>query len=410
MYPAARDSKGTTLRARLQARRPEMEQAMLARVYGISDPTGLGDPQYIDGLRATVSAAIDYALASLEQGEERAPPIPAALLTQVRLAARSSVGLETVLRRYFAGYALLADLVVEEAEATPDLGRPDLQRLLRIVATLFDRIVGVVAEEYVRESRLQPEKGMEHRAERVRRLLDGELLDTSELGYPLDFWHLGVIATGADAPASLRRLASVVDRIVLLVHPHHDVVWAWLGGRRPFDLDPLLSELSTAEAASSRFAIGEPAEGLAGWRLTHRQAGAALPIALRSAEPIVRYADVALLASTLQDDLLISSLRQLYLDPLENERDGGAALRETLRAYLSSRGSLSAAAEKLSVSRRTISNRLMKVEERVGRPLHTALAEIETALRLEELDDTDIAEDLPDRAIQERMARSNAPP
>ena len=48
--------------------------------------------------------------------------------------------------------------------------------------------------------------------------------------------------------------------------------------------------------AEVALAIGEPGQGLAGWRFSHRQAAAALPIALHSDRTHTRYADVALLA------------------------------------------------------------------------------------------------------------------
>jgi hypothetical protein len=38
------------------------------------------------------------------------------LLVQARLAARSDVSLDIVLRRYFAGYSLLGDFLVGEAD------------------------------------------------------------------------------------------------------------------------------------------------------------------------------------------------------------------------------------------------------------------------------------------------------
>lgn len=62
-------------------------------------------------------------------------------------------------------------------------------------------------------------------------------------------------------------------------------------------------------------------------------ARAALLIAERKGQSILRYADVAVLASVLSDDLGTTSLRQLYLEPLEGMRDGGKVARETLRAY-----------------------------------------------------------------------------
>ena len=86
----------------------------------------------------------------------------------------------------------------------------------------------------------------------------------------------------------------------------------------------------------------------------------------------------------LQDDLLAESLRGLYLEPLEGERYGGSVLRETLRAYLASGGSSSSAATMLGVSRRTIGNRISRVEELIGHPLHTVLADVDIALRLDE--------------------------
>jgi hypothetical protein len=47
---------------------------------------------------------------------------------------------------------------------------------------------------------------------------------------------------------------------------------------------------------------------LAGRRLTHRQAKAALPIALLGEGPPIRYGEVALLTSIYGDDLLTTSL------------------------------------------------------------------------------------------------------
>jgi DNA-binding PucR family transcriptional regulator len=129
--------------------------------------------------------------------------------------------------------------------------------------------------------------------------------------------------------------------------------------------------------------VGEPGEGLAGWRFSHRQAKAALPIAERGGEAIVRYAEVALLASVSRDDLLAGSLRQLYLEPLEAARDRGKAARDTLRAYFAAERNVSSTAAALGVDRGTVTNRLRAVEDLIGRPLKEVATELETALRLE---------------------------
>lgn len=374
------------LRERLESRRPEIERAVLARVYGVSDPTGTDDPEYTLGLRAAVSVALDYGLAAIGCNEERIPPVPPALLAQARAAARSGVGLDTVLRRYFAGYMLLGDFLIGEVEEGGLVGGAELKHLLRAQATLFDRVQAAVSEEYGREGRRRrPDTLEQRRVERVKRLLAGELLDAKELAYDLDAHHLGAIATGAGAGEAVRDLARALDRRLLSACPDEGIVWAWLGGRRPVDLEELERFLGERWASEISLAIGEPGQGRAGWRLTHHQAKAALPIASRSSESHIYYRDVALLASMLRDDLLVTSLRELYLAPLERERDGGQVVHETLRAYFAAGRNVSSAAAALGVDRKTVNNRLRLVEEQVGRPLSSCVADVEAALRLDEM-------------------------
>ncbi len=138
-------------------------------------------------------------------------------------------------------------------------------------------------------------------------------------------------------------------------------------------------------------AIGEPAAGLAGWRLTHRQARAALAVAVRGRRPVVRYADVAILATVLRDDLLAGSLRRLYLEPLEDRRDRGETLRRTLRAWFAAGRNVSMAAAALGVSRQAVARRLRAAEERIGRPLDACDLELDAALRFAALDELDAA-------------------
>ena len=219
-------------------------------------------------------------------------------------------------------------------------------------------------------------------------MLAGESLDTSGLGYDFDVHHVGAMACGPEAAEALRRLAAVLDRSLLLLRRDEETAWAWLGGRQALEFEAVEQASRRAGPPRPPSAVGEPGKSIAGWRLSHRQAQAALPIALRTADALTRYADVALLASVLQDDLLVASLRQLYLVPLEAERDGGEALRETLRAYFAAERNVSSAAATLGVSRRTVASRLHAIEERFGCPLGACAADAEAALRLQDLNDT----------------------
>ena len=357
---------------------------MLTRIYAISDPGETTDPDYVVGLRAAVGAAVDYGLAVIDLGEERAPSPPPALLAQARMAARNGIGLDTVLRRYCAGNALLVDFVVEEGERA-GLHGVALQRLLRAQVAVLDRLLAAVSEEHTREARVPRFTGEERRSDRIRRLLTGELLDTADLAYDFEVCHLGIVASGLAASDVLRELAGLLDRRLLAVRHEGDAVWAWIGGGRDVDATELERLLATELPPAVFLAVGEPARGLGGWRLTHHQARAALPIARRSPRAVVRYADVALLASAFRDDLLASSLRELYLAPLETERSDAGTLRGTLRAYFAADRNVSSAAATLGVNRNTVASRLRAVEEAIGRPIATFATCIDVALSLEEL-------------------------
>jgi hypothetical protein len=376
-----------TLAARLRARGPEIEQAAIARLFSVSKPAKAPDPEYLEGLRAAIGAGLEYLLSAVELGEERSPEPPPTVLIQARLAARCNINLDIVLRRCFAGYTLFGDFLLQEAAESDLLSGTAMKEVLRAQATLFDRLVTAVTEEYTREKKGGRDSSEERRAKRVERLLAGELLDTTGLNYDFEAHHLGVIACGPEAMAMLRELAAGLDRRLLAVRREDGTIWAWLGGRRAIGSAALQGQAKNDLAAEISLAIGEPGHGFAGWRLTHQQARAALPVARRGSEPLVRYADVAMLAAVLGDDLLASSLRELYLEPLRGERDDGETLRETLRAYFAAQGNTTCAATVLGIQRQTVANRLRTVEERLGRDLAGCSAEMEAALRLEELTD-----------------------
>lgn len=374
----------TALAARLRERLPELQGAVSTRVYSISDPRNVADPSYLQGLNGAMAAAIEYRLAVLEAGERQAPPIPTALLAHARLDARDNVSLDTVLRRYFAGNVLFGDFLVNEAERA-EVPSSALRQLLAAQATVGDRLIAAVSAEYAREAENRPTTPAERRRETVKRLLAGELVDHSELGYELDGHHLAVMAKGEGADEAMRTLAEAVDRRLLMVQREEETTRAcWLGGRRQLTSERALAALARDLPEGVFITVGEPGEGLGGWRFSHQQAKAALPIAERRGEQVVRYADVALLAAIAGDDLIATSLRQLYLAPLERARDGGKVARETLRAYFAAERNVSSTAAALGVDRRTVRNRIGAIEELLGRPIKGAEADLEIALRLDE--------------------------
>jgi DNA-binding PucR family transcriptional regulator len=101
---------------------------------------------------------------------------------------------------------------------------------------------------------------------------------------------------------------------------------------------------------------------------------------------VVRYADVALLTAVVRDEVLATSLRRLYLEPLNGRPGGGGELRRTVRAYFAAGRNVSLAGEAIGVSRQAVARRLRAVEEKLGRSIASCATDLELALRLEALE------------------------
>jgi DNA-binding CsgD family transcriptional regulator len=373
------------LAARLRGRQAEIERTVLVRIEAAGSISTGPQAPYAYGLRAAISAAVDYGLESIEQGGAKTEAVPPVLLTQARLACREGLSLDAVISGYLAGYTLLNDCLIEELESERQIRGSFLQKLLRAQAANFDRIVLAVSKEYVREQRSHVTSWERGRAERLRRLLDGEQLDISDFAYPLDGNHVALLAKGPEAASALNAASELVDCQLLVVERDNGTAWGWLGARHPFDSAELDRIVSWDWPPGVTAAVGEQSRGLKGWRTTHRQAHAALPIAFGLGERCVRYRDVALLASLVRDELVVESLAAIYLEPLRDGKDGGAIAQETLRAYLRTGQRTSSAASILGINRHTVASRIQRIEERLGRSINECAAEIETCLRLDEL-------------------------
>jgi PucR C-terminal helix-turn-helix domain/GGDEF-like domain len=373
---------------RLRARRGELIEAIFARVRdGAFGPAGVHDAEYLAGLRGAVGAAVEYGLAGIERGEDRIGPIPAVATEQARRAARIGVSLDTVLRRYVLGSTLLGDLIMEEVEDGELQGsRSALREMLGAQASVLDRLLVAITGEYEDELARTSRTPEQRRAELVQGMLAGASdLEGTDLGYELEAEHVGVIARGRDVGATMCELADRLDRRLLSVARGQGTTWAWLGGRRGLAMCDLQRAVGELRRVGLSLAVGEPAKGLEGWRLTHRQAQAALAVALQRPRVLTRYGDVALLATALKDEGLARVLVEIYLLPLEDGREGGQVLRETLRAHFACESNTSSTAAAMKVARSTITNRLRTIEERLGRGLHPCPPELAVALDLEQL-------------------------
>lgn len=376
---------------RLRARRMEIARAIYDRVHdAVPDSADHWNPEYQACVRDAVTSVVSYSLEAIERGPEWRGPIPAAASDQARRAARGGVSFGSILRRYVAGHGRLGEFVAEEAERLDIAYHASaLQRVRGTLEALLEHLAAALEREYDLERGRAAGEFHRRRFELMHSLLAGEPVAPTaiaELDYEVHAsWHLGVVATGGAAEDALRRLRVGLGCQLLAVPHGQGITSAWLGGGRRLEAANVERLLAAAKPADVSLAVGEPGRGIGGWRLTHHQAQAALSVAARSPQTVTAYSDCSLLAAAIQSDTLTAFLREKYLGPLGKRPDGGTTLRQTLRAYLDAECHASSAASALRAGRHTVENRVRMAERLLGRPLRTCLAELDLALRLEDL-------------------------
>ena len=370
-----------TLSEHLRGRLEEIEEAVFARVRAVSEPDRAVDPEYLAGMRAAVTEAVEYSIAGIEQGVAPNEPVPTAAIVQARRSARGGIPLDTVLRRYAAGDRLLAEFITEAGDEVPGEA---LRATLRAQGARADHVMASIATEYLREAERVKRSPAQRLGERVRHLLAGAADSDPGVTYQLDSWHLGMVAIGAGAEAAVTRLAAKLKAEVLLVPADDEVgsIWAWVGRRRRL---PASEVASFWEGEKVAVALGEPRRKIGGWRLTHREAQAALQVMQLGSERLVRSRDVLVVAAVLRDEALAEGLAATYLAPLRGRGDMEAVLRETIRAYFNAGQNAATAAAALQVNRHTVERRIRGIEDKLGQQINSCRARLEVALAIEAL-------------------------
>jgi len=351
-----------------------MVNAALSIESGVSS-----DGEGLAGLQAAARETVELVAELIEQGASWEPRFPPAVAAQARHLARNGVPLDTAMRGYYAITSLCFEFATSEID---DLPEDTLPYLVSIQSQHGDYLMSAVSAAYEDElARLNRSPSTRRLEERLQRLLASEPAETSGLDYDFELWHLGMVAVGGDVELVAKRLAERLGCQLLFLPRGAETAWVWLGAGRAIPFAEL-ERLVTADEDAA-FATGEPRRGLDGWRLTHREAQAALEVLRRKPQRVVRCSDVVLLATAIRDEEMSAFLVDAYLRPLDSGRDG-AVLRATLRTYFASGGNAASAAASLGVDRHTVQRRLRKVEEAIGRTLDTCRAELEVALRVEE--------------------------
>lgn len=370
-----------------QVRQPDpldawVERTLAEIAVGVEEAGATGMPELIAAaVRAQWLAFLDHIAGGAPVVLPEAAKAAALELARRRYGV--PVLLEIYRRAQDASWSYAVDLV-EEAPA-------DFDRAALLVTfwgaarEWFDASVNGSIVIHQEETRRIERRGDAQRLEAVQAVLAGESREPRELsaalgGYAVTGTHVAFVvrALGPDAIAgaeqvALRLAAAVGVGRPLLVHPTGVEVWGWVSARSAPAEPPAL------DLAAHRAAYGGPAAGLDGFVAAHREAQAALPVALAPGCPAgpVAYDDVALLALLARDRAAADQVVRRTLGALAGA--GHAHLRATVLGALTD--GPDATAQELAIHRNTVRYRIGQAERLLGRRLRERPAELAVALR-----------------------------
>jgi hypothetical protein len=331
---------------------------------------------------------------------------PAAAEEYARRLAQRDVPIAALLRAYRIGSTRFQDRCLEElGRNTDDAALISMAglRIFDVTAAYIDRISEELVSAYEAEKEDWLRNRNAARASRVRALLAGQRADVGAsetiLGYRLRQHHVAVVCWAGETGdaqisggtlARLERAAAELGRTMgcagqpLFLPQDEFSAWAWLPlGARTTVAIPDPSARFPGAQASVRFALGEAAPGLAGFRRTHQQALGAYALALAggpSGQSVTGFADVAPVALMSGSIDLLRAWVIEVLGSLADDDDGNASLRGTLRVFLQENGSFKATAERLALHKNTVQYRVRKARESLGRPAGENRLHVELAL------------------------------
>lgn len=364
------------------------------------------DESVVSLLSASLFQNIDTALRIFQHGiDPTRVEAPAAAMEYARRLAQRGTPVIDLIRAYYLGQTAILNHALAEATrqtTDPKLLGGMMSKALTGTFAFIDRVTQQVVSAYQEERDRWLLNRSAVRAARVRELLkgDGPEVDTTEtaLGYRLRGTHLAMIVWHAVEPAqgnALGSLESVTAAIgeglpttglPLLVSADERCAWVWF----PLEKAALPEEehvqrvLGKAEP-TVRLVLGDPGEGIEGFRSSHRQAGRVHNLSTAAGEQCERamtFRDVGAIALMTSDLVATRSWVGDTLGALATDDEQHERLRETLLVFLATGGSYTAAAAKLTMHKNSVQYRVRKAEETLGRAVTDNRLDVELALKL----------------------------
>jgi len=371
----------------------------------VSDITELRDEEQLQQVLAdSVAANVDAFFAAARHGISiDLLHAPAAAIEHARRLAQRDISANVLVRSYRLGHQRVLKAVLEEIRAAglePGLALDVFDVMSTISFNYIDRISQEVVEVYqqARESWLENRNSV--RITEIRELLAGGDVDIDAaavaIRYPLQRTHLAVVLWCDDSEDRLAEMERLIQQFAasigaadspLFVSVDRATAWAWVAVPAAAIGEAVTWLGSLVPAEGPYVAVGTPQSGVAGFRLSHRQAEDARAVAVASGPQRRRFTafghrGVALAALLGSNVDALSAWATEVLGPLACSSVSDQRLRETLQAFLKAGGSNKAAAEELHLHTNSVKYRVQRAIERRGRPIEDDRLDVEVALLL----------------------------
>lgn len=307
------------------------------------------------------------------------------------------IPLAALMRAYRVGQNHLWETFAQRLRSADDpAAAQGLQIATALLFEYVDRVARDVADVYQQERDGWVRSAAAIREETVHDLLDGTPLDADvasrRLGYELRGRHTALIVSGDPdrAPlgsAALERAAHSAAAALgggepLVVPVGAAAVWAWVPTGSADDEDVHDRAQRLVPAPGLRLAIGRPAAGAEGFRVSHDEARHAADLHGALSGGTASYRSLELVSLLAADPERARRFVAHELGPLARDDDAAAGLRETALAFLDHGGSHVGAARALHVHKNTVYTRVRRAERELGIPVAPGRAGLHAALTL----------------------------
>ncbi|MEV0685327.1 helix-turn-helix domain-containing protein [Nocardia sp. NPDC050378] len=332
-------------------------------------------------------------LDSLYRGEPVPPFLNADGNKYIADLIQRRIPLTQLLAQIRQGHAYVAERLMNACRklVPADEHAEQLQRISRV---LFEYVDGLIAEVGPAFEAAEQDWGASvyaARAKALERVLDGDDSELGEVSHRLAYdiahrHHVGIAVYQETSDESDARLVEAAHHVLstlgakqtLIVPRGLVTLWAWGNSTGPLDVRRL------PQSSGLKIAVGRPGYGPAGFRRTHEQALEVHRITQLRREPgdsICSYDDVSLLSLLMKEPAKAAEFAAFELGDLIKDDAKTADLRLTLSTYLENH-SPNVTAAKLHIARNTVTYRLRRASEILGRSLDERPLETWTALLL----------------------------